>query len=265
MPLQPSPARKRALAVLILLGALPLRAAEGPPESLALVQKMVEAHGGIERWASAPTVSFVDELRFVHAPTGRISRVTVEQGSRRAYLDFPGHDAQVAWDGERAWSVHWKEPVPPRFLALLNYYFLDLPWLALDPGVRLGRPGTGRILDHPEEYQTVKMTFGPGVGDTPDDYYVLYIDPQSHRLRACEYIVTYRSILPEGVASSEPHLLVYDRYTAVEGLVVPSHYTIYEHGEVYASCEVREWSFSRPFATSRMTMPEEAVIDTSTP
>lgn len=257
-PLAPTAAA--LLAALILAG--PLTASE---EAEAIVDRMVAAHGGMERWASAPTVSFEDEFRSGEAAEGRRSRVVVEQGARRAYIDYPGTEMSMAWDGERAWSLNWEHSAPPRFLALLNYHFLNLPWLAKDPGVVLGEPGRGRIFDDPTEYVTIKITYEPGVGDTPDDYYELYIHPETHRLAACEYIVTYRELLPEGAESTPPHLLVYDEHTTVDGLLVPTHYTIYQDGAVYASCEIRDWSFSRPFDESRMTMPDDAVLDTSTP
>jgi hypothetical protein len=109
------------------------------------------------------------------------------------------------------------------------------------------------------------MTFDPGTGDTPDDYYLLYIDPETHRLKATEYVVTYRAVLGEGEESTPPHLLVYDQWTEVEGLTVPTHYTIYEGAAVYATNQIRDWSFTRPFDLSRMAMPEGAVVDTSTP
>lgn len=247
-------------------------AAEGPPESLALVDAMIEAHGGMERWTSAPTVSWEDEFRRGDAESGQPSRVTVEQGSRRAYIDYPGSEQSMAWDGEKAWSVDWSSPAPPRFVALLDYHFLNLPWLARDPGVNLSRPGEARLWavpDDPTVYRTVKITYDEGVGDTPDDYYMLYIDPETDLLKANEYIVTYEALLPEGVEHTPPHLLVYDEYETVASLVVPSHYTIYEEGEdgpfVYATCDIRDWSFSRPFDESRMAMPDDAVVDESTP
>ena len=167
-----------------------------------VVARMIEAHGGLEKWRSAPTVSFEDTLQPPEGPP-LTSRVSVEQRSRRAYLDFPEMGARMAWDGEKAWSENWQGPFPPRFYALLSYYFLNLPWLAADPGVNLSEPGTGKLWDDPTEYITVKMTFEPGVGDTPDDYYILYIDPDSYRLRAAELRVTYADILPPEVDAIE--------------------------------------------------------------
>jgi hypothetical protein len=234
--------------------------------SRKIIAAMISAHGGMEKWRSALTVSFEDHFRWAGVKKPRVSQVMVEQGRRRAYLDFPEPKARVTWDGKQAWSENWQDPVPPRFIALLDYYFLNLPWLVMDPGVILGEPGKAKLWNDPTEYITVKMTFEAGVGDTPDDYFVLYIDPKSHRLKACEYIVTYAELLPSGVAATPPHILVYEELTAVDGLVVPTRYSIFEKNHSpYATCTIRNWSFKKPFDTTRMTMPAGAVIDASNP
>jgi hypothetical protein len=252
------------LGLLLITLLVPGAARAGSAEEI--VDAMIEAHGGMETWASAPTVRFEDHFKPGESDSGRVSRITVEQGPRRAYIDFPGTDMRISWDGEKAWSENWQAPAPPRFLALLNYYFVNLPWLAKDPGVLLGEPGTGKLFDDPTEYVTVKMTYEAGVGDTPDDYYVLYVDPKTHVLKANRYIVTYRAILPEGVEALPEHILIYKEWTTVDGLLVPTSYTIYElDGSVYGSCDVSAWSFSDPFDASRMEMPEGAVVDESTP
>ncbi len=269
--LEHSPRRATAMRTGLVLFvaaamAIPAWAADRSADAEWVINKMIEAHGGMDAWVSAPTVTFVDEFRSGESESGMPSRVTVEQKSRRAYIDFPGTDMRMSWDGERAWSENWALPYPPRFLALLNYYFLNLPWLARDPGINLPKPETDPIFTEPTEYITVRMTFDAGVGDTPDDYYKIYVDPESYLLKATEYIVTYRSLLPEGVDSTPPHLLVFDEHTTVDGLVVPTHYTIYElDGSIYASCAVSDWSFNQPFDESRMKMPAGAVLDESTP
>ncbi len=240
-----------------------VKAGKEEPE---IVRVMIEAHGGMERWASAPTVSFEDHFKPADAPSGQPSRVMVEQGRRRAYIDFPRTEMRMAWDGERAWSNNWQSPMPPRLLAQMNYYFLNLPWLAMDPGVHHSEPGTERLWDDPTDYITVEMTFAEGIGDTPDDYYVLYIHPKTHLLKACRFVVTYPALLPDGASATPEHILVYDEHAEVDGLTVPTKYTVYETDHsVYATCEIRDWSFTKPFDTARMVMPEGAELDTSMP
>ncbi|GJM44313.1 MAG: hypothetical protein DHS20C21_11550 [Gemmatimonadota bacterium] len=230
-----------------------------------LVDEMIVAHGGMANWKAAETAYFEDQWTYQGGQKGPLSKITVDQRTRRAYHDYTEMDATVVWDGEKAWSTNWAMPMPPRFLATLNYYFLNLPWLAKDPGVRLATEAPRRLPDDATEYLTVRVTYEAGVGDTPDDYYVLYIDPVRKMLKACEYIVTYQAILPEGVEHSPPHVLIYETFATVNGLLVPTAFTIYEEGEFYAGCEIANWSFDGVFDEGRMIRPEGAVVDTSQP
>ncbi len=239
---------------------------EQPEPGRVIVRQMIEAHGGLEKWHSAPTVSFEASLLPPGASSPLVHRVAVEQGSRRAYLDFPEMGARISWDGEKAWSENWQGPFPPRFFALLSYYFMNLPWLAADPGVNLSEPGIGTLWDDPTEYITVKMTFGPGVGDTPEDYYILHIDPDSYRLRAAELTVTYAAVLPPDI-DVMTEVIVYEEFATVDGLAVPTKASIYgkDRSPLASFPEVRDWSFNKPFDESRMVMPSDAVFDTSSP
>lgn len=206
-----------ALLVLLAAAGPPAGAGEIHPDSRALVDAMIDAHGGMDAWRSAPTVAFTEEYREGEAASGPQGRVVVEQGRTR------------------------------------------------DPGVNIGPPGTGTLPGDPTEYVTLRMTFDEGVGDTPDDHYVLYLDPETHRLAANEYVVTYQAILPEGLEATPPHVLVYEDHAEVDGLVVPTRYTIYEDGAVYGTGVFTDWSFSTPWDERWMEMPADAVVDETTP
>ena len=230
-----------------------------------IVRDMVAAHGGMDPWSGAKTVSFEDEFLVPGSPP-TVSRVTVEQGRRRAHIEYPATGSMAAWDGDSAWSKNWKAPFPPRFAIHLNYYFLNLPWLTMDPGVKLVEEGTGRLPRDSTEYATVLMTFEPGTGDTPNDYYRLHIDRESKQLKGYEYVATYRAILPPGVSSSPENVLVYESYDTVSGLLVPTKYTIYgPKQEIVGTCTIRNWSFELPFGSSRVEAVPGAVMDRSTP
>ena len=103
----------------------------------AIIDKMVAAHGGIEKWSGAPSVFFADDWSFGGMTLA--SNVHVEQGDRRSLSEYPAFDATIGWDGEKAWSKNWAMPSPPRFMAQLNYYFVCLPWLVKDPAWSWGR------------------------------------------------------------------------------------------------------------------------------
>jgi hypothetical protein len=244
------------------------RADEAAPvdaDAPAIVVAMIEAHGGMAAWRSATSVSFEDEFMTPDSAAVK-SRVMVDQDRRRVYIDFPGTDQSMAWDGRRAWSMNWQQPYPPRFLALLNYYFTNLPWLTLDPGVRLSVAGKDSLWIDKTEYHIVNMSFAPGTGDTPRDTYRLYIDPASKRLRACAYTITYRALVPDSVDAMPENILVYDEFTKADGLLVPASYTIYSSlHQPLAMCRIRDWAFNRPFDEKRMAMPDSAVIDETVP
>ena len=256
------------LAIAIAFSSTSGQAATGPVESVSLIHRMSEAHGGLERWRRAPSVSWVDVWSSAGGEPGPASSIVVEQGRRRATIDIgeEGEDQMhMAWDGEKAWSQNWNAPYPPRFYALLNYYFLNMPWVVHDPGVVLSEPGAAQLWNDPVEYKTIRVTYEADVGDTPDDYYVLYVHPETDRLHAVEYIVTYESILPEGMEHTPPHILIYEEFEEVDGLLVPTRFTIYEDEAVYAAAEMSEWSFEKPFDESELVMPEGAVVAESGP
>ena len=239
--------------------------ADADEKSKVLVAAMIEAHGGMDTWAAAPSVAFTEQWTVGGEP-GAVMRFVIEQGPRRVHAEVVGTDTRIGWDGEQAWGLNWDVPRPPRFLAQLNYYFLNLPWLTQDPGVFLEYEGTGSIYDGDKRYEIVRMTFGQGVGDSPEDYYRLYIDPETHVLAATGYIVTYQAILPEGMSQSPENTLVFESYEQVDGLTVPTAFTIYRgKDQVYASLAAKDWSFREPFDAAAAMVPEGAVIDESQP
>jgi hypothetical protein len=230
--------------------------AAAPTDVPRIVLDMIEAHGGMVPWRSAGTVSFENEFSTAAGPPV-VSRVMVDQRTRRAYIDFPGTDMSLAWNGSQAWGVNWNSSMPPRFLARMDYYFVNLPWLTMDPGVQLTSRGTGPLAADSTEYAIVMMTFQPGTSDS----YRLYIDPATKRLRG----FSYRGMVPPGMQSAPEHIVTYDSLATMDGLVVPVAYTIHETDSVYATCSIRNWTFGAPFDEARMTMPEGAVVDTTGP
>jgi len=232
-------------------------------KAIDVVDGMIEAHGGMEAWASAPSVAFTESWTSNGFPPTPESHVVVEQGRRRAYHEIPAMNARIGWDGEQCWSLNWSRPTPPRFIVNLTWYFVNLPWVVKDPGVVLHEPETMTLWNDDTEYISIRMTFDPGTGDTPDDYYVLIIDPETYQLHGCVYVVTYPSLLPEGVTSTPEHVLIFEGMQTVDGLQVPASFTIYEDEKFYAGCKLTGWSFRQPFDEKMVEMPEGAVIDRS--
>jgi hypothetical protein len=108
------------------------------------------------------------------------------------------------------------------------FYFLNLPFLTQDPNVRLSDAGMGKLPGSDTEYIRVSMEFTekPTVGKTAQDTFKLYIDPETYRLAAYEYVIGYGAMLdamgiPEG-QMMPPMLRIHDKFTKIGGLVMPS-------------------------------------------
>lgn len=149
--------------------------------------------------------------------------MTYEPGSGRVRIETDG-GATLVFDGERAWVSPSAAQVPMvRFQLLTWPYFLAVPFKLHDPGTYLA-PHGNRPLNG-VTHETALLTFDPGIGDTPDDWYVIYQDPDTDRLAAVAYIVTYGTTADE--AEKEPHVLVYEDYWTVDGVALATRWVMY--------------------------------------
>jgi len=238
---------------------------------------MVAAHGGLEKWRNASAIRFDSHLE-VHFGGDKwvpfAEEAVVDPRSRRVYAKLPNPDGtygRIAFDGVRAWSAGSLQGIaraPARFTAWRNFYLFSLPWVTQDPGVHLGEPGRARLPGDETDCTTVRMTFEDDTGDTPKDHYVLYIDPDTHRLRAAEYVMTYAAMMPNGVDESPPSIFMWEETATIDGLVVPTRYTVYwskDHSVAVRNGTIGNWAFDAGFDGSQLEMPEGATADQSTP
>jgi hypothetical protein len=123
------------------------------------------------------------------------------------------------------------------------------------------------VPDDLKKHLKIKMTFGEDVGDTPKDYYVLFINPETYLLDAATYNMTYASMLPPNADSLPTSLLRFKEYEKAEGLMVLKAYEVYfkDNGQHIINGKVSDWSFSKPFDKSRLMIPEGAEMDNSHP
>lgn len=199
-------------------------AAPATPED-AFAAAIETAHG-LEAWRERPVFASGIDLDFggqgaivgeVRFPTDlSASRIDLENGT------------SVVYDGESVWVAPAESPVPQaRFHALTWPYFLAAPMKIRDPGTHLELLGTRNFRGR--EVEVARLTFDSGVGDTPEDWYVLYRDPDTDLLRAMAYIVTYGKSAE--TAEQEPHMIVYERYAEVGGVQVPVEWTFWNWNE----------------------------------
>lgn len=225
--------KRRRHAAILVASAFAFGCAGAPPASSAAPDAFAERFAGpiarahnAERWAEAQavrtefTVNFGGKVRLAGS-------LVFETRTFRARIETT-EGVTAVFDGADAWVSPADAELPrARFHLLTWSYFLAAPFKLRDPGSRLDERGA--LLLDGRRYPAARLTFDAGVGDTPDDWYVVYRDPATDRLRALAYIVTYGAAVDD--AEREPHCATYDGFRYVDGAWVPSRLRIYNWRE----------------------------------
>lgn len=237
-----------------------------------LVWSAIEAHGGLGAWLAHGTIAFDFDYRPLAQPERRMyTRNRVDLWRSRATQRELGDaaDAELGWDGERAWITPAPEAFPStaRFWATTPYYFVGIPFVLGDRGVRF------EVLPDAEldgvAHRIVRASFDAGTGDSPDDYYVLYLHPETHRVSAIRYVVAYPGFFEAGQHSPEK-LMRYEGLHEVGGVLVPARLDTYawnaetsQIGERVTDIEVANVALGERWPASIFTPPEGATVSTT--
>lgn len=187
-------------------------------EAGQIMWEAIQAHGGLDTWFANGPLSFRFAYHSLTSDRVRDTWQDIDQWSSRAVhrmADNP--DVSFGWDGQQAWIKPAGADIDlnARFWALTPYYFVGVPFVLADPGVNLEIES--QIEFEGTVYNQVRATFGDGVGDAPDDYYIVLINPMTQRVGGVRYIVTYPGFFPDG-GHSEEKLMAYDGVKEVDGL-----------------------------------------------
>jgi hypothetical protein len=238
-----------------------------------VVEAMVKAHGGLERWRAAPSIRFDNVMHNNYHGKDEfawwVAHEVIDQKTRKVWQDWPMDDARIGYDGENVWSVNWERGNPSPFMVHFFYYFVNLPWLSQDDGVILSEPARFVWPGTEEELYEVRMTFekAPGIGKSGNGYYVLYIHPETYRLFGYQYAIGYRPLLdamgqPASREVFGPLWRLITRYEEVDGLLFPSAFhTSPEAGErIVGNHVILNIDVSTPFEHDRAERPEGSEI-----
>jgi hypothetical protein len=243
-------------------------------ETRQIVEKMIAAHGGMETWKKAKTMSFDNIFfsEFLGKEKFWINKVTVDQQTKRVYQEWSLHNATMAFDGKQTWSVNWKVGNPPKFEAMFYYYFLNLPWLTQYKNVELGAVEKIKHKAFENEVYVIQMSFAesPVVGKTALDSYKLFIDSKDFWLIGYEYTIGYGGLLdamgmPTDRQVFGPNLRINDSFIKVDGLIYPRlmHTSNLEVTKNLGFHAIVNYSLKATFDETKLTMPKDAVVDKS--
>lgn len=208
-----------------------LDADSGTPESrgLTLLLESMDAHGGKEAWYAAGLLQF----RWAYHMSDRGADVivdtlqTIDPESLAVVHEVSDKSTRFGWNGGSTWIAPENAEFmpPPQFWALTPFYFFGIPFVFDDPNARFELL-TEVIPFEGNYYSQVRVTFTPEAGDSPDDWYILLIDPVTKLTRAAIYTVTSTLVAPDGPIP--PKLITLDDLEYFGGLLLPTGHRTFE-------------------------------------
>lgn len=275
-----------AAALLCLSAITPANAAPAYDDSdtRQIVEEMVEAHGGADRFFAAKSFKFtiamylytlgINEKRTSY-DNWRHYTVTVDPDTSRAYVDVPlenldGPEAAVTRD--QYWRTDYQFDKPfqegPHMLAWFHYSMIALPFLTQVDGVKLVQIEDSSLPNSDKTYPTIHMTFEPGEDRTMPGFMDLIIDPDTHLLagwgQGTPIALLPGDILPPEVFAlpgGARFLRVVDKHQTVDGLVIPAgYYSNRPDGSLAGSHILLSASFSEKFDEKKLKKPKGARV-----
>ncbi len=242
-------------------------------EAKRVVEAMVEAHGGLQRWRAAPSIRFDNIMHNNYHDKAEfawwVAHEVIDQKTRKVWQEWPMDDALIGYDGDNVWSVNWKRGNPSPSMVHFFYYFVNLPWLTQDDGVILAEPARFTWPGSDDELYEVRMTFekAPGIGKSKNGYFVLYINPDTYQLVGYQYGNGYKPLvdlmnMPEGQEVFGPLWRTITKYEEVDGLLFPAAFrTMPEADErIVGNHVILNIDVSTPFEHDKSERPEGAEI-----
>ncbi|MFN2476407.1 MAG: DUF6503 family protein [Chthoniobacterales bacterium] len=231
----------------------------------AQLDRAFEAHGGTAKWKSFGSVQFDQTW-------------TSAKGVKKDHqlFDLHSRDGLITSDAYTLGATKgevWIKPAldalggtPPRFYMWTPFYFFGMPFVFADPGVV--QESLGKKSFQGQEYDAVKVTFKKGTGDSSDDFYVAYADPQSGQLKLVSYVVTFAALRKDKpIDQLQPHALVFEEWQNAGGLRVPKRASFYNwkneniEGEPLGVMEFSNVQFSENSPDhAKFQKPADAVI-----
>ena len=251
--------RSSILAATIVLGVGSLHPAS------AQIDSAVKAHGGGAKWQSFFVVEY--DCTFKNAKGIKVDHQLFNLRTRDGLITADAYT--LGSDKGEVWikpALDALGGTPPRFYMWTPFYFFGMPFVFADPGTT--HQSLGKKIFQGQEYDAAKVTFKPGTGDSPDDYYIAYVDPVSGRLKLAVYVVTFPAVRKgKPVDQLEPHAIVFDEWQEADGLMVPksARYYAWKNDTIEGEA-LGEMGFSKVrFAAaapdaSKFAKPADAVV-----
>ncbi len=193
--------------------------------AVAFAQSIENAHNK-KAWNDQTAVAFDLSLKF--GGNERLNaKITSLTNSSKIRIDKKD-GAKLIYDGSEVYLCpESASDQGARFDMFTWQYFFAMPFKLTDPGTNWESLASKKQDDI--EYPSGRLTFGENIGDAPDDWYVIYQDPETNLLHAAAYIVTFGSDVEK--ANENPHAIVYSNYKTVDNIKIATHWDFHEWSE----------------------------------
>ncbi|WP_194768049.1 DUF6503 family protein [Tamlana sp. I1] len=185
------------------------------PENL---EKIFEAHGGLEQWKSMRFLEFTMEKN------GENEVTSTDLRNRKSLIETPNH--ALGFDGNQVWlqnknDVEYKGK--PKFYYNLMFYFYAMPFILADDGIIYG--DADPLVFEGKSYPGISIAYKSGVGESPDDEYILYYNPETYKMEWLGYTVTFFT----QEKAKEWHFRKYSEWQNVAGVLLPKTIVRYNY------------------------------------
>ena len=179
-------------------------------------KQVLQAHGGLENWRKMRSMTYTmpgdngDEIQ------------TVDLATRNTLVETASY--KMGNDGKELWLAQdstYFNPERVEFYHNLMFYFYAMPFVLADDGITYAQAPALELDD--KRYPGIKVSYGDNIGASPEDEYILYMDPDSKTMAWLAYTVTYG----QNSKSDRFSFIKYDKWQEVNGLQLPEELTWY--------------------------------------
>ncbi|MBN4085446.1 hypothetical protein JYT89_03790, partial [Flavobacteriaceae bacterium AH-315-B10] len=141
----------------------------------------------------------------------------------------------------------------PRFYYNLMFYFYAMPFILADDGI-VYKDAEPLSFDG-KDYPGILISYDAGVGESPEDEYILYYNPETYKMEWLGYTVTYFS----KEKSKEFHFIKYSEWQTIDGLELPKTLTWYNYENNQPTTKRNDLEFIN--VSISKTKPEDSLFE----
>ena len=218
------------------------------------ISNVFKAHGGLDTWNN------MGSLAFGMQKGEDMEMTTTALKSRKSLIETTSH--KLGFDGNDVWlqnkdTATYKGKARAKFYYNLMFYFYAMPFVLADDGISYKEVDALEVDG--KKYPGIHISYGAGIGESPDDEYILYYDDETKKMAWLAYTVTFFS----KEKATKYSLIKYTDWQDVGGLQLPAtlQWHSYEDGKVgdmRNEVKFTKVSISKEMDTALFAKPENS-------